>query len=379
MVYIASIFVQLNVSPFTPRIAMHSFLPILILIALGLAPGAHAQRAPLNPAHTIGVESCRDCHSSILESWEASRHASSFSQLAQTPAAKTIAKNIGIHTDAITTHISCVRCHFTQESLAGSVQTTAAVSCESCHGSASEWIDIHNSKSLSLTQRVAQATGLGMHHPANLHDTVKTCFECHVIDDEQLVNRGGHPALSPGFELLSWYSGEVRHNYLISSPDKPLKSTSKTPQSMPQSRQHLFFLTGKLLHLAHSLTAIARSQDAPVDSSGKLILLPSGLPTYAVQHAQNVQQLWQDLEQIHKQLPLPAFNQTLAILRSLPLSTGHQEEIATAANQIARIAKHFSETTDPASLPDLRLPPPFQGRTTSHSPHATSLAGPLKE
>mgnify|MGYP000942889739 CR=1 FL=1 len=66
-------------------------LPPLLLSALGLllaAAPALAQRAPLDPTRVLGVESCRECHDSIVESWERTRHATSFGTMTKSEAAK---------------------------------------------------------------------------------------------------------------------------------------------------------------------------------------------------------------------------------------------------------------------------------------------------
>ena len=332
----------------------HPFLCTPLLLATmamaAMALSAVAQRAPMDPSHTLGVESCRECHDSIVESWERSRHATSLTTLTRSEAARTIAHLAGIKPDTITTSGSCARCHFTQETLSGALQTTAAVSCESCHGGASEWIDLHNSKSRSRGQRVAEASAHGMKHPAATFAVAKSCFECHVVDDEQLVNKAGHPALSAGFELLSWYSGDVKHNFLVSKEGKAVKSNSGEPQPLPASRQRVLYLSGKLLHLSHSLSAIASSTDAPVDKDGKLLLLPSGLPTYAVQHALTAQNLVDELTTLQKQLPLPELAQVTGLMSGTPLSTGHAEEIASAAREVERLAEQFSQKNDGANL-----------------------------
>ena len=323
--------------------------PTQLLSALGLllaAAPALAQRAPLDPTRVLGAESCRECHDSIVESWERSRHALSFGTLTQSEAAKAIASLAGLKTEALTTSVSCARCHFTQETLSGALQTTAAVSCESCHGGAGEWIDLHNSKSRPRAERVAQATAHGMRHPASVLAAAQSCYECHVIDNEQLVNKTGHPALSEGFGRVAWYGGDGKHNYLVSKPGKAVKTNVDEPQAMPAARKRLLFLTGKLLHLSHSLAAIARSTDAPVDKAGKLVRLANGRPTYAVQHALVVQQLLKELRELQSKLSIPEYAQTLALVTATPLTTGHAEELSNAAKEIERLAAQFAEKND---------------------------------
>ncbi len=339
-----------------------------VLTFLSLTSTGNSQRAPLDPSHNVGVETCRDCHGSIVDSWERSSHATAFSTLANSAAAAQMAQFIGIKPASITTNASCVRCHFTQEKLASAVQTTAAVSCESCHGGAEQWIDVHNSKSHSRKERIDMASALGMNHPATVYATAKACFECHVVDDEQLVNKAGHPALSPGFELLSWYSGEVKHNFLISKEGKPVKSNGHEQQEIPAPRKRMIFLTGKMLQLAHSLRAVGCSMDAPVDKAGKLVLLPNGLPTFAVQHAQTVQRVLADMRGYQAKLSIPEYAQAIGIADSVPLSTGHCEELAGAAKEIERLAEQFAKNNDGGKFAALdeviaNLHPPEQKAT----------------
>ncbi len=328
----------------TPKLLLARVV-VMLSMAL-LAPICRAQRAPVDASHTLGAESCRDCHKAIVETWERTKHATSFNSLANSEAAHQIAKFIGMKSDSIATNASCVRCHFTQEKLASAVQTTSAVSCESCHGGAEQWIDIHNSKSLSRSERISKASVLGMNHPATVFATAKACFECHVVDDEQLVNKAGHPALSDNFELLSWYSGEVKHNFLVTAEGKPIKNNSHDAQPIPAARKRMIFLTGKLLHLAHSLCAVGCSNDAPVTKDGKLVRLPNGRPTYAVQHAQTVQRLTKEMRELQSKLAIPEYAQALALVESNPLTTGHGPELAAAAMEIKRLAEQFSKSND---------------------------------
>jgi hypothetical protein len=320
--------------------------PLLLAAFLFVATAIQAQRAPVDPTTTVGAESCRDCHEAIVDSWERSLHATSFTSLAKSSAAEKITHAIGMRADAISSNASCVRCHFTQETLSGAVQTTAAISCESCHGGAEKWIDVHNGKSHSRSERIDIATALGMKHPNTVFATAKACFECHVVDDEQLVNKASHPALSPDFELLSWYSGEVKHNFLVSKEGSAVKSNSHDAQPIPAPRKRMLYLTGKLLHLAQCLRAVGCAADAPVDKDGKLVRLPDGQLTFGVQHALTMQKLLKDLRELQTTLKVPEIAQVFGVVESVPMSTGHCEEMAAAAKEIERLTEQFCANND---------------------------------
>ena len=308
-----------------------------------IIPAIHsmAQRVPMDPMHTVGVESCGECHEEIVESWQQTAHSQSFEFLAKTDAAKQIAGIMGIQVAEIATSASCVRCHFTQESFSGMPQTTAAVSCESCHGPADTWIDEHNRKSLSREARVENAVAKGMIHPGALSTISQVCYQCHVVDDEQLVNKAGHPATSKGFEILTWYSGEPNHNFLVEIPGKKVKTHSEKLQQIPQERKRMLYLIGKLQHLSRSLTALSLAKDPPVDRQGKFIKLENGNYTYGVQHAIEVRRLQAEIKDIQTRVSIPEYAKALAIVSTLTFTTGEQRTQRQAGEEILQLAVQF--------------------------------------
>lgn len=321
---------------------------LIILYLVGLTV-AHAQRGPLDMTRVVGVETCADCHEEMFDAWDKTAHAKSFEELIERPNAAEMAAILKIDRAEIPVTTSCVRCHYTQEFLASVPQTTAAVSCESCHGPAIDWIEEHNRKTLSRRARVETGTELGMIHPENIHLTSKACYECHVIDDEQLVNMAGHPALSDGFEILSWYSGEVKHNFLIDDGGVR-KSHSKTTQAIPIARERMLYLNGKLLHLSFTLKAIACSSDPPVDKEGDFIRLSTGRYTYSVQHAIELKRLTEDLRMILKVVSISEFSDALAIVRGLSVETGNSQELEAASESIMELSENFCEENDGGSF-----------------------------
>ncbi len=322
---------------------------LLIIFALLGITSAHAQRGPLDMTRVVGVETCADCHEEMFDVWSKSAHARSFEDLIERPNAAEMAAILKIDRAEIPVTASCVRCHYTQEFLASVPQTTASVSCESCHGPAIDWIEEHNRKTLSRSARVETSTEMGMRHPGNIHLSSKACYECHVIDDEQLVNMAGHPALSDGFEILSWYSGEVKHDFLVDDGGVR-KSHSKVMQDIPMARQRMLYLNGKLLHLSYTLKAIASSHDPPVDKDGNFIRISTGRYTYSVQHAIELKRLTEDLRMILKEVSVPQFSDALAIIRGLSLETGNGPELEAASESIMKLSAKFCEENDGIGL-----------------------------
>ncbi len=318
--------------------------------SLILSTVAFAQRPPMDPNRTVGVESCRECHQEMVEAWEKSSHSTSFETLAGSAASARMAEILSIKPAEIPMNASCVRCHYTQEPLFSIPQSTEGVSCESCHGGGLDWMDEHNRRSLSRGGRVETATEKGMVHPATLFRMVATCYECHVVDDEQLVNRVGHPAISEGFEFLSWYSGEVMHNFLSPIHGDGVRKHLDTMQEIPQARKRMLYLVGKLQHVAQSLAALSRTSDAPTDPEGRFVRLENGDYTYGVQHALEVKRLGEDIEAVLEKAAIREFAEVLVLLRGLDFSTGHNADWKVAAEKVSRLAEEFCEKHDGSEL-----------------------------
>lgn len=324
---------------------------VLLLLGLSLCSSfsAVAQRAPMVPAEVMGAETCRECHEEQVAQWEKSSHFGSFAELTKMDSAREMAEILGYQPVDIPTKASCVRCHFTEEVLSGVPQTTSAISCESCHTAAAPWIEVHNSRGSTRQSRVDESLSLGMAHPASIFSVSKSCFECHIVDDEQLVNQAGHPALSRNFEILSWYSGEVNHNFLVNK-GSGLRKHANELQPIPQSRRRMLYLNGKLLHLGYLLQAMAGARDAPVDKKGNFIQLKDGNFTYSVQLAQEAKRIEHDLERITKRVSVSQFIEALALLKSLRWETGNGPDFLEASESIFDLAEAFCRKNDGSNL-----------------------------
>ncbi|MEM9282872.1 MAG: multiheme c-type cytochrome [Verrucomicrobiota bacterium] len=352
-------------------------LAALICSILG-ASSLWAQRLPMDPMDVMGVASCNECHGEMVDSWMTSAHFRSFESLASEPKAVEMAELLQIKPGEIAMKESCVRCHFTHEPVASMAQPTAAVSCESCHGESYNWIDEHNRKSLAREQRIETAKSVGMVHPSSIFGMTKTCYDCHVIDDEQLVNQTGHPAMSDSFEYLSWYSGEVNHNFLVHTPGKSVKSHVSELQPIPQERRRMLYVVGKLHHLSATLRALSLAEDPPMKPDGEFIRLPDGNYTYGVQHAIELQRIQQDLERLLSRVEIPEVTRVLALLRGLKLETGHSREMAEMAMQISRQTKQLAEKRNGSSLagidPLLKEMKPFYAAGYEEAKKALEIA-----
>ncbi|HYC00996.1 MAG TPA: multiheme c-type cytochrome [Candidatus Limnocylindrales bacterium] len=191
--------------------------------AVGLLVSAVATAAAQEPRY-LGAASCASsvCHgaligrdgASVLQNeyivWsEEDRHARAYEVLLE-PRSAAIAANLGIpaaHEAAL-----CLDCHATNAARAArgpKFQISDGVSCESCHGAASRWIETHDDSGRSHADNVAA----GMVALEDVGVRAQVCVSCHVGDDDRFVSHrimaAGHPRTS--FELDTFTHLQPRH------------------------------------------------------------------------------------------------------------------------------------------------------------------------
>jgi hypothetical protein len=176
-----------------------------VLIALSSATVA-ATPDKTDPAQVVGSDSCAKCHKSEVAALAKQKHHGSLAKISGGNASKYIAAVGGSNS-------LCITCHGTPQGSGDAVKAISSVSCESCHGGAKGWLEIHGKKEVDRADRHAQCDKLGMIRASDVYTIAKNCFNCHVVFNEALVN-AGHP-LSNKIEFLSWSSGEVRHNFQV--------------------------------------------------------------------------------------------------------------------------------------------------------------------
>jgi len=209
----------------------------------------------------VGNGKCLECHESEIKAWKTTKHFKN-EDLHKNKDAWEIAKKMGIKSPArIRTSKLCTQCHFTVQKIGSSpAKAISGVSCESCHGGAKDWIEVHNTGDrreskdtpAAMAKRVAKAKSHGMLFPDMIHKVADNCYSCHIVTDEKLVNVGGHSVGSKSFDLAVWASGEVRHNFF--------KNSNKNAPT-PQKRKRIFYLVGLTLDLEYSLRGVARATE----------------------------------------------------------------------------------------------------------------------
>jgi hypothetical protein len=154
-------------------------IPLLLLLAgfAGAAPAALGA-----PAKVLGPNKCTSCHDHEKQAAWAPKdtHAKALQQLEDKNASK-YAKAIGL-ADPYDLKGSCVGCHAT----VFNGDANAGVSCETCHGAGSDYVDPHQQKG-----NYAKAVSLGMFDTrGNLQIWAKMCMDCHVMRDAKLIASG---------------------------------------------------------------------------------------------------------------------------------------------------------------------------------------------
>lgn len=165
---------------------------------------------PTDPAKVSGPNACAECHKQEVEAWKGSHHFKTFRDMPRNEEAKAIADRMGVR--RIKVESLCLGCHFTVQLKDDKPEPVAGISCESCHSASQDWVKVHSGYSgkTATTESKAEesarwklAESKGMIRPASLYRLAKNCYSCHVVPNEDLVNKGGHKAGSP-FELVSW-------------------------------------------------------------------------------------------------------------------------------------------------------------------------------
>jgi Cytochrome c554 and c-prime len=191
------------------------------------------------PSFLMGTGSCvgRSCHGSLEPldqpaSWQmeytlwSSRdpHARAYHVLHE-PAAKQIARRLGLRDGNAHEASECLACHATPISVVPMMPAPDAqavrrersfgVGCEACHGSAVRWIDAHLTKAWRTKDPKAKWEDDGMVELADAATLVRTCAQCHVGDGREGrdVNHdliaAGHPRLM--FEASTYLANLPRH------------------------------------------------------------------------------------------------------------------------------------------------------------------------
>lgn len=327
------------------------FVFIYVLI---MSTTAHAEEITDAVKATLGPKACANCHKNSVRAWKETHHFKTFTALTKDEDAKGIAEKMGIK--RMKNESDCLDCHFSSTVSGGKNKVVAGISCESCHGPARDWMDVHSDfggkgvKSKDETpehkkERYAKAEKNGMIRPSNLYNVGKNCYGCHTVPNEKLVNVGGHAAGSD-FELVQWSQGEVRHNVWYNEKS----NVPATPE-----RLRMMYIVGKALDLEYALRGLAKATEDK---------------DYFKSMVKRQENALSDLKKIAGSVNDSQIKSVIAAVNSGDIKINNQAALSAAADKVGKATQEFAKQNDGgkfASIDGL-LPKPGDYKGTVFQP-----------
>ena len=232
--------------------------------------GLFSAPATAGGAHNLGPKaSCMECHEPEYEVYKGTQHFKSFKSKEHNKKGKKIVKAVAKVNGGkknMKRNKACALCHFTIVKK----KPKYGPSCESCHGAASEWVEIHNDYGGKDTKadtetaehkvkRHKDAAAAGMIWPRTaLYEVAENCNSCHGLahpdlsgDELSTMLDAGHPAKAD-FELIQYFNGSNRHRFYPPNPDVNQEMTKKEASTM--------FVVGHIAKLVSATEAAAKSK-----------------------------------------------------------------------------------------------------------------------
>jgi hypothetical protein len=316
--------------------------------------GFAAAGAAPDPAKIVGPNACAECHKQEAAAWKGTHHFKTFREMPRKAEANAIGKKVGVQ--RIKSGALCLNCHFTVQQKEGREKIIAGISCESCHGAGQDWIKVHSgfSGKTPLFESKAEAKARwklseskGMIRPSSVYLLAKNCYGCHVVPQEDLVNKGGHKAGS-AFDLVSWSQGEVRHNTWHSM------GRENVPDSAVRLR--MLYLVGLGVELETALRAIGKANVRR---------------TYAFEMAKRADRARKQLATAAKAAPgVPEIAEIIKLSYSAGLRLNNERRLTTAADGISRQLTLITEKYDGSTMAglDSLIPGPAKYQGTARKP-----------
>ena len=296
-----------------------------------------------DPDRYVTADQCGECHVSEIEVWAKTSHSTGFKTMHQKDSAKTIAQKLGFK--LIKRNSLCIRCHYTPVIKRGQLRALSGVSCESCHGAGRDFVDVHNNyggKGVDAktetpehrAQRIEKSRQAGMRRPSDLYSVVESCFQCHLVPNEQLVNVGGHGSGGGNFEYVEWSQGEIRHNFLeaLISDEQPEN------EERSAERKRLMYVVGRSVDLEYSLRGVAAATEKGI---------------YLKAMTRQARVALGEVREIASRVRLPEIDSMQNVVRTVKVSLNNRNALLKAANKIAEATKTFVSKYDGTQLASL--------------------------
>jgi Cytochrome c554 and c-prime len=327
------------------------FLCGLVMVFAFSAEGGVA----IDTAKIVGPNACAECHKQEVEAWKGTHHFKTFREMPRDTDAKEIAEKMGVR--RIKSESLCLNCHFTVQQKNNEEEPVAGVSCESCHGAGKDWIKVHSGfsgkKENAETKaeeeaRWKLADSKGMIRTRSLYQLAKNCYGCHVVPQEDLVNKGGHRAGS-AFELVSWSQGEVLHNTWYS------KGKANVPAN--EERKRMLYLVGLGVELETALRAVGKA---------------TVREPYAFEMAARADRARKQLAAAAKAAPnVPEIARMVEFAYSAGLKLNNERVLQSAADGVSNLLARIAEKYDGSTMAglDSLIPGPdkFKGKAREAS------------
>lgn len=309
-------------------------------------------------AKIVGPNACAECHKQEVEAWKGTHHFRTFREMPRNTEANEIAEKMGMR--RIKSDSLCLNCHFTVQQKDNKEEPIAGISCESCHGAGQDWIKVHSGFSGKKEQtetkaeeeaRWKLADSKGMIRPRSLYQLAKNCYGCHVVPQEDLVNKGGHRAGSD-FELVSWSQGEVLHNTWYS------KGKDNVPASA--ARKRMLYLVGLGVELETALRAVGKAT----------VRKP-----YAFEMAARADRARKQLAAAAKAAPnVPEIAKMVEFAYSAGLKLNNERFLTAAADGVSTLLASITEKYDGSTLAGLDglIPGPDKFKGTARKASAAN-------
>lgn len=340
----------------TGAVLAASLLLAVVAVAVIAQDRANLGDSPylrIDPARTVLSERdartpCGECHASEFEAWQESSHARGFNTMHRSATARDILRQMDL-TVTKRQESLCMRCHYT---VGPELNAIAGVSCESCHGPAADWLDVHNDWGDAVdapdgespehrAQRIARSEAAGMLRPSgDLYAVAANCFECHTVPVEELVNTGGHRSGTNDFNLPERMA-VIRHNFLHEQWGEAGGNRAPTA-----AQTRLMFVLGRMLSYEYTLRGLAEA----TTEEGSY---------YRSMHRRVVNARG-GLEDVSRAVEIPAVSRVLELGQGAPLAPGRRDALLAVADRIRETGQGFARSDQ---HPDLAaLDPLIEGR-----------------
>jgi len=282
---------------------------------------------------------CGECHALEYEKWRETEHAQGYDNMHRSEQAQNILDRMDFH--LAKRESLCLRCHYTAKIVENEPRAVAGVSCESCHGAARDWMDIHNDYGQYMhetepkehrQQRIRQSVENGMLRPSgDLYAVAANCFECHTVPQEKLINTGGHPSGS-NFELVAW-SDSIRHNFLDAQWSDDQTNDKRSPE-----RKRMMYVLGRTLDYEYSIRGLAKADRRGI---------------YAKAMEDRIKSAHKELRKILQLVEIAEVEQILTVGRETNLAPGNKETLVATADTISGLAQQFEAEYDGSRLAEV--------------------------